>query len=68
MLEFQELPTINLTKHLVDMGKYGANAIKGDYVDWAWKQVSDGDKVYAIPVDAGPMALLYRPDVFDSTS
>jgi multiple sugar transport system substrate-binding protein len=65
MLEFQELPTINLTKHLVDMGQYGANDIKSDFVDWAWKQASDGDKVYAIPVDAGPMGLLYRQDIFD---
>jgi multiple sugar transport system substrate-binding protein len=65
MLEFQELPTFQITKHLVDMGKYGANDIKGDYVDWAWKQVSNGDAVYAIPVDAGPMAMLYRKDVFD---
>ncbi|MBE1488354.1 ABC transporter substrate-binding protein [Plantactinospora soyae] len=65
MLEFQELPTFQLTKHLVDMGKYGANDIKGNYVDWAWKQVTNGDSVYAIPVDAGPMAMLYRQDVFD---
>jgi multiple sugar transport system substrate-binding protein len=65
MIEFQELPTINLTKHLVDMGKYGANDIKSDFVDWAWQQSSDGDKVYAIPVDAGPMGLLYRQDIFD---
>lgn len=64
MLEFQELPTINLTKHLIDMGKYGANSIKGNYVDWAWKQSTDGDKVFAIPVDAGPMGLLYREDLF----
>ncbi|BCB90141.1 ABC transporter substrate-binding protein [Phytohabitans suffuscus] len=65
MLEFQELPTFQLTKHLVDMGKYGANDIKGDYADWAWKQVSNGDQVYAIPVDAGPMAMLYRADIFE---
>ncbi|MEH1125652.1 ABC transporter substrate-binding protein [Micromonospora sp. CPCC 206061] len=65
MLEFQELPTFQLTKHLVDMGKYGANDIKDNYVDWAWKQVSKGDAVYAIPVDAGPMAMLYRQDIFD---
>ena len=60
MLEFQEMPTFQITKHLVDMGKYGANEIKGDYADWAWKQVSNGDAVYSIPVDAGPMAMLYR--------
>ena len=64
MLEFQELPTIDLTKHLVDMGKYGANSIKDNYVDWAWRQSSDGQKVFAIPVDAGPMGLLYREDLF----
>ncbi|WP_157751996.1 ABC transporter substrate-binding protein [Actinoplanes derwentensis] len=64
MLELQEIPTFQLTKHLVDLGKYGANDVKGDYVDWAWKQVSSGDQVYAIPVDAGPMAMMYRDDIF----
>jgi multiple sugar transport system substrate-binding protein len=64
MLEFQELPTIQLTKGLVDMGRYGANEDKGDYVPWAWQQSSDGDHVYAIPVDAGPMAMMYRADIF----
>src|SRR5438034_46757 len=42
----------------------GAGDLKANYADWAWKQVSDGDKVYAIPVDAGPMGLLYRQDLF----
>ncbi|MEU4565378.1 extracellular solute-binding protein [Micromonospora sp. NPDC023956] len=65
MLEFQELPTFQLTKHLVDLGRYGANDLRGNYVDWAWKQVSNGDAVYAIPVDAGPMAMLYRQDIFE---
>lgn len=65
MLEFQELPTFQLTKHLVDLGKYGANEVRDEYADWAWKQVSNGDAVYAIPVDAGPMAMLYRQDIFD---
>ncbi|MFF5979517.1 ABC transporter substrate-binding protein [Streptomyces olindensis] len=64
MLEFQELPTIQLSKGLLDISKYGANEDKGKYVDWAWKQVSDGDHVYAIPVDGGPMAMMYREDIF----
>lgn len=66
MLEFQELPTIQLTKHLLDIGPYGAGNVKGDYAEWAWNQVSDGEKVYAIPVDGGPMAMLYRKDIFDA--
>jgi multiple sugar transport system substrate-binding protein len=65
MLEYQELPTIEITKNLLDMGKYGANDDKNNYVDWAWQESSDGAKVYAIPVDAGPMAMLYRTDLFD---
>lgn len=65
MLEFQELPTFQLTGHLVDMSAYGANDLKGNYVDWAWKQVSNGAAVHAIPVDAGPMAMLYRQDIFE---
>ncbi|MBC9728956.1 ABC transporter substrate-binding protein [Streptomyces sp. TRM68367] len=64
MLEFQELPTIQLTKGLIDMGKYGAAADKDKYVSWAWNEVSDGEHVYAIPVDGGPMAMLYRADIF----
>ncbi|SFF55420.1 multiple sugar transport system substrate-binding protein [Actinoplanes philippinensis] len=64
MLELQEIPTFALTKHLVDLGKYGANDVKGDYAGWAWSQVSSGDQVYAIPVDAGPMAMMYRDDIF----
>ncbi|NUQ99718.1 MAG: extracellular solute-binding protein [Streptomyces sp.] len=64
MLEYQELPTIQLTKGLLDMGQYGANADKASYVPWAWSQTTDGDHVYAIPVDAGPMAMMYRADIF----
>jgi multiple sugar transport system substrate-binding protein len=57
MLEFQELPTIELSKGLLDKDK-------NSYVSWAWDQVSDGDHVYAIPVDGGPMAMMYRVDIF----
>ncbi len=63
-IEFQYLPTFELTGKLVDLSQYGANSIKDDYVPWTWAQVSQGSKVYAIPQDSGPMALLYREDIF----
>ncbi|RZS91430.1 carbohydrate ABC transporter substrate-binding protein (CUT1 family) [Motilibacter rhizosphaerae] len=65
MVEFQELPSFEILGKLTDMGKYGANDDKSLYADWAWTQATDGDKVYAIPVDGGPMALMYRKDLFD---
>src|SRR6266496_3783392 len=64
-IEFQYLPTFELTGKLVDLSQYGASSIKNDFVPWTWSQVSQGDKVYAIPQDSGPMGLLYRKDIFD---
>jgi multiple sugar transport system substrate-binding protein len=64
MVEFQEIPTFEILGKLADMGKYGANDDKSMYASWAWAQATDGDKVYAIPVDGGPMALMYRKDLF----
>ncbi|WP_146174951.1 ABC transporter substrate-binding protein [Umezawaea tangerina] len=65
MVEFQEIPTFVILEALVDMGQYGANDDKDLYAEWAWSQATDGEKVYAIPVDGGPMALMYRKDLFD---
>ena len=64
MVEFQEIPTFEILGKLADMGQYGANDDKNLYAQWAWSQSTDGNKVYAIPVDGGPMALMYRKDLF----
>ena len=34
-----------------------------DFPAWAWKQVSVGRGVYALPVDSSPVALVYRSDL-----
>ena len=64
-IEFQYIPSFTQIDALADISQYGANDVKQDYVGWTWSQVSEGDKVYAIPQDSGPMALLYRKDIFD---
>ncbi len=63
-IEFQYLPTFELSGKLVDLSQYGASSIENDFVPWTWSQVSQGGKVYAIPQDSGPMGLLYRTDIF----
>ena len=63
--EFHMIPSLRQVGALLDLSPYGASAISGDYVPWSWQQVSDGDHVYAIPSDSGPIALLYRRDVFE---
>jgi multiple sugar transport system substrate-binding protein len=64
-IEFQYIRTFVLANGLVDLAPYGAAKYKSDFVPWTWDQVSLGNKVYAIPQDSGPMALLYRADIFD---
>jgi multiple sugar transport system substrate-binding protein len=64
-MEFQYIPTFRQIDGLADISEYGANDLKNDYATWTWGQVSEGDAVYAMPWDSGPMALLYRMDVFD---
>ncbi|MEV8146909.1 extracellular solute-binding protein [Arthrobacter sp. NPDC080073] len=64
MLEADHLPTFEIQNALVDLSKYGANDVKSNFSAGAWRDVSQGDSVYAIPVDGGPMGLIYRSDIF----
>lgn len=64
-IEYSYIPTFTITNSLIDLGPYGASALKDDFVPWTWAQVSNGEKVYAIPQDTGPIGMLYRKDVFD---
>ncbi len=62
-MEFNSIPSFKALKALADMGSSGANDFKSAFVDWTWSSVSDGNSVYGIPWDSGPMGLLYREDV-----
>ena len=63
-IEFQLVRSFEQLKALADIGPQ-ANAHKDEFAAWAWNQVSDGDRVYAMPWDSGPIAILYRNDVFE---
>lgn len=65
MLEAEQINSYALLDSLVDLTDYGADDVEADYTEGAWKDVSSGDAVYAIPVDGGPMGYLYRKDIFD---
>ncbi|GAA4566825.1 sugar ABC transporter substrate-binding protein [Planotetraspora kaengkrachanensis] len=65
MIEADRIPTFQIQKALVDIKNYGFDAVKANYSDGAWKDVSIGGAVYGVPVDGGPMAMIYRKDIFD---
>jgi multiple sugar transport system substrate-binding protein len=63
-IEFQYIPTFSLTKSLVDLRPYGAEAKKDTFVDWTWGQVTGSNgEIWAYPQDTGPMGMLYREDI-----
>lgn len=65
MLEADHLATYEIQNALVDISKYGANDVKKNFSAGAWNDVSGANgAVYAAPVDGGPIALIYRTDVF----
>lgn len=50
----------------VDLTTLGADDIKGDYVEWKWKQAQTTDgKQLGIPIDIGPTGMFYRFDIFE---
>jgi multiple sugar transport system substrate-binding protein len=59
-VEYDELPSFEVTHDVMNLVPYGADQYKSDFVPWAWQEVSQGSAVYAIPGDAGPMAFYYN--------
>lgn len=65
MLEGEVLSSFSIRDALVDLSEYGAADVQGNYTEGAWQDVTSGEAVYAIPVDGGPMGMLYRKDILD---
>ncbi|MFE7405914.1 ABC transporter substrate-binding protein [Isoptericola sp. NPDC057559] len=64
-LESEILPTYTILDGLADLAPYGAGDLRDEFPAGAWADVSDGDAVHAIPVDGGPVGMLYRADIFE---
>jgi len=65
MLEADRIPNFQIQGALVDISGYGYEDVKDNFSEGAWKDVSVGDAVFGAPVDGGPMAMIYRTDVFE---
>ena len=67
-IEYDSLPNFRVQDGLTDIsGCPGVAEAKPSFVDWTWGQVDFNGTggVWAVPQDAGPMALYYRKDIFD---
>ena len=51
----------------VDLYEFGAKDIEADYLDWKWQRgITPDGKMIGFPMDTGPTALFYRPDLFEA--
>lgn len=62
-IEFQHLQSFQVTDNILDLAPYLRDDLGDQYPEWVWQQVSEGDSIYAVPQDTGPMGNLYREDL-----
>jgi multiple sugar transport system substrate-binding protein len=65
-VEYDEIPSFEITNSVADLTPYGINKYKSDYPSWVWNDVSTGAgaHVWAVPDDTGPLADLYNAKEF----
>ncbi|KQO81624.1 sugar ABC transporter substrate-binding protein [Frigoribacterium sp. Leaf263] len=64
--EYQKIPTLVSSDALADLTDQGAGDLEGGFSEGVWSSVTlDGQGVYAIPQDSGPMMAYYRTDILD---
>lgn len=64
-VEYYAFPQFALTDAFADLAPYGFADFEDDYTASTWNSVTDGDAIYGLPQDSGPMALFYNKAVFD---
>ncbi|CAN02783.1 ABC transporter substrate-binding protein [Clavibacter michiganensis] len=64
-IEYFAIPQFALGKSLADLSGYGYTDLKDQFTASTWNAVTEGDALYALPQDSGPMAMFYRQDIFD---
>ncbi|WP_205660860.1 ABC transporter substrate-binding protein [Amycolatopsis vastitatis] len=63
-IEYYALPQFALTDSLTDLNSFGFGSFEKDYSASTWAQVKNGNGLYGLPQDSGPMALFYNKEVF----
>ena len=64
-VEYYAIPQFALSDSLLDLSGYGFGDLEGDYTASTWGSVTDGDAIYGLPQDSGPIAMFYNKKVFE---
>lgn len=64
-IEYYAVPQFAIGESLADLSEFGAADLDGTYSPGPWSAVQQGEGVYGLPMDSGPMALFYNTTVFE---
>lgn len=64
MAGYSSIPGYVLSKYIQPLDDLGGEVIKSDFMPATVAQVTVNGKVYGAPLDASPMAFVYRDDLF----
>ncbi|WP_029067917.1 ABC transporter substrate-binding protein [Jonesia quinghaiensis] len=64
-IEYFAVPQFSIGGALADIGPMGASELDGTFTTGPWSALSQGDSVWGLPLDSGPMALFYNTEVFE---
>ncbi len=64
-IEYYAVPQFAIGGALADISDLGASDLDGTYSSGPWESVQQGDGIYGLPMDSGPMALFYNTSVFE---
>ena len=67
MFDYEYLPQFVSTGTVLDLNTVSggnASSLASSYEPWAWSTVHVGNGLYGLPIDAGPLSLYYRKDLF----
>lgn len=62
-IEYSEVPSLIVAGVLMDITKYVSD-VKDNFASGTWAQTTFDGHSYGVPQDVGPMALVYRNDIF----
>lgn len=67
-IEYYAVPQFSIGQALADIGPMGADELDGTFTTGPWSAVAQGDNVWGLPLDSGPMAMFYNKEVFDANN
>lgn len=65
-VEYQTVPQLTMGGALADMSGFGTDAYAAEFSESTWNAMNFQGKQTGIPMDSGPMVMIYNKELFDA--